>query len=309
MIQAIKVTTETGVETIMELRRPNNSGLLIREVSGLGSGSTDLKLTELATLPGSVYTGEKKPTRNIIFDLIIMWKNTVEEARHACELAFPIGQEIRITFISETRNCYCTGIVESNEPDIFNDEGLDGIPCQVSVVCADPRFFDIQSTIVTSYQSSRGGYVFPIKKPSSTMGIIEDAHAIINVTYDGTKDEGMIFEFDFKPGALVHRIRLSSRLDNNESNMLIQLLPKYEDTLFRNGDKLIINTRQGEKAITLIRNNKKFNYLNYLDAMETTSWCYLRHGQNKFNIIMNGGTSSAVKYAVDVSYLKTYWSV
>lgn len=313
MLRRVEVAVSGRTPVILHLASPETTGIAIRGISGIGSGATDLKMTDFASLPGSIYSGDRRPTRNIVFDLIIMGQThrTVEQIRHASEVIFPIGEVVRLTFVADGRSCFIDGVVESNEPDIFSDEDIPGIPCQVSIVCADPRFFDIEPQRVTTYgvaTSPHVGYVFPVKKPSQTVGVIDDAHAIVNIDYDGTSREGMKFVFTFTTGAKVHRIRISSRNSNNDSDLLLQLLPKDEESLFREGDVLTIDTTIGNKKIVLRRGNVDFNYLNFLDSMETV-WPYLVYGNNRFNIIMNGGIGSAVKYNVDIYNSVTYWSV
>ena len=299
MINSIKLTTKSGLTQTFELRRPDSSGFLIRSVSGLGPGGVDLKLTDYAMLPGSIYSGNRKPTRNIIFDSIVMWKNTVEEARHLAERWFKIGEELVLTFYTDSRTCYIKGVVESNEPDIFNTENLDGIPIQISILCPDPRFFDVNDTVLVNYSSLQGGFTFPASIVNTEPVGILDSECRFNITYDGTEDEGIIFTFAFKQS--VKRLKIINY--KYGTYMLIEGV----DNIFQSGDVLTINTKVGEKSILMQRNGLTYNYLNYYKLYES-EWVELEQGSNSF-VIETNGAQSTTAYNVRVAYTKAYWGI
>lgn len=299
MINSIKVTTGSGLTETLELRRPELSGLLIRSVSGVGPGVVDIKSTDYASLPGAIYSGNRKPSRNIVIDLVAMWKTTVEECRHTVERLFKIGDDIKLTFYTETRSCYITGVVESNEPDIFNSDGLDGIPCQISIICYDPRFFDVDDTVLVSKTAYLSGVSFPLTIPPTTpMGIL-DSDNKFNITYTGTEDEGFTFLFKVKQNIT------SLQIINYSTGKYMYIAGA--SPILTNGDELTINTRIGEKSIMALRDNRNYNYLTYFDIY-SSEWLELRPGLNSFVIKTNGIDSSSA-FNIRVSYTKAYWGI
>ena len=299
MINSIKITTKTGLTQTFDLRRPELSGLLIRSVSGLGPGSVDLKMTDYASLPGSIDSGSRKPTRNIVFDTIAMWKNTVEQARHLVERWFKIGEKINIIFCTDTRTCYIDGVVESNEPDIFDTNGLDGIPIQISIVCPDPRFYDVDDTVLVTYSSLQGGFSFPASIANAEpVGILESENKF-NIVYDGTEDEGLIFTFVFKQQA--------SKLKIINYKYGTYMLFESNDIIFQNGDVLTINTKVGEKSVLLTRGGITYNYLNYYQ-LYLSEWVKLEQGTNSFVVEVNGVQSTSA-YNIRITYTKAYWGI
>ena len=299
MLNSIKITTQSGLTQEFVLRRPDSSGLLIRSVSGLGPGAVDLKMTEYASLPGSVYSGSRKPTRNIVLDTVIMWHNTVEQARRLVERWFKIGEEILIIFYTDTRTCYTKGVIESNEPTIFDDGSVDGIPCQISIICPDPRLFDVDDTILVTYSSLQSGFNFPaIISNARPVGILESENRF-NIVYDGTENEGVIFTFVFKQAASSLKI-----IDYNTGKYMLISGP---ETIFQPGDKLTITTKVGEKSILLVRNNITYNYLNYYKLYES-DWVSLKQGSNAF-VIETNGVQSATAYNIRVAFTKAYWGI
>ena len=298
MIYSVKVTTKSGLVQTMELGRPDASGLLIRSISGLTPGAVDLKLTDYATLPGSILSGSRKPTRNVVIDMIVLWSTTVEQCRHKVERLFKIGEMVRLDIVTEERECFVNGVVESNDPDIFNGEGLNGVPCQISIVCPDPRIFDIHDTVLVTYSALQTGFTFPANITSETpIGILESENKF-NITYDGTEDEGVIFTFVFK--ASVGSFNIRNVTDG--THMLI-----VPEGGFLSGDVLTVDTKIGEKAITVRRNGLDYNYLNYYKVYES-DFVSLRPGTNSF-IIESDGVASGNKFTVRVTFTKAYWGV
>lgn len=298
MINKVIVTTESGLTKELELGRPELSGLLVRSISGLGPGAVDLKTTDFASLPGSIFSGSRKPTRNIVLDLVVMWKDTVEEARHEVERIFKIGDVVRLTFYTTERTCYITGVVESNEPEIFDGGSVDGIPLQISIVCPDPRFFDIDDTVLVTYSSLQNGFHFPNSISNSTVGILE-SESKFNIIYAGTEEEGIIFTFVFTSD--VTSLKIINYADN--SYMLIEGVT----AIANNGDVLKINTKIGEKSIILTKDSKDYNYLNYYKPYES-EWARLVPGTNSFIIETNGQRRND-KFRVNVAYRKGYWGI
>lgn len=298
MIKSIKVTTKSGLTQTMELGRPDTSGFLIRSISGLTPGSADLKMTEYASLPGSVYSGSRKPTRNIVIDMVILWKNTVEDGRHAIERLFRLGETVRLDIKSDTRECYTSGVVETNEPTIFDNGGLPGIACQISIICPDPRLFDVNDTILVTYSALQNGFNFPASIVSGDpVGILESENKF-NIIYDGTENEGVIFTFVFKRNVGSFKIK-----DYNKGTYML-IVPQDP---FVAGDILVIDTRVGEKSIMCTRNGLTYNYLNFYKVYEST-FIELETGRNSF-IIETDGVSSGSYFTVRVAFTKAYWGV
>ena len=59
---------------------------------------------------------------------------------------------------------------------------------------------------------------------------------------------------------------------------------------FVSGDKITINTRNGEKSVILTRFGVDFNIINALDA--AASWLQLQRGNNKFYFCADSGTDN-----------------
>ena len=67
MIKQILVTNSSGEKLPLILTKPEDSGLIILDVQGLGPGKSTINLRENALANGSVFNSAKTPSRNIVF--------------------------------------------------------------------------------------------------------------------------------------------------------------------------------------------------------------------------------------------------
>lgn len=298
---------------VVDSRLLSTGNLLVNGISGIGSGNSDLKMTDYASLPGSTYHGSRQPVRNIVLNLVLSVRKpgrgsgvsnrTIENGRHDMELLFPVGREVKLTFYQTDRECFIKGIVESNEPEIW-DSSVDGIPYQISIICYDPRFYDVNPTAVTTRSAYQSGFNFPASLTStSTSGALLSESAF-SIDYAGSEEQGMIFTLVFKKAITKIKITRSARVSGDPSPyILLEGASKIVD----NGDTLTINTIPGEKSITMKRGATNYNYLNYLDQYNST-WLTLNPGPNAF-IIQVDGSKQNNAYTIQVAYHKIYWGI
>lgn len=305
MISSVRVITRTGYTRTIELGRPERSGLLIRNISGIGPGAVDLKTTDYASLPGSIYSGSRKPTRNIVFDFVALWKNTVEEARHEIEKIFRIGDSVKIIFFTSERTCYINGIVESNEPEIFSGGDVEGIPVQVSVVCVDPTFYDVNPVTLIWPSQGQAGTHFPLANNALNngyMGYLTDEYKF-TIHNTGTEDVGLHFKFNIIKD--INQFKITNGRDNS-----YMLLKAAGATFMKNGDSLLIDTRSGQKKITCkTSDGKELNLLNCYTPYEST-WSLLKPGSNAFVVKVNGQTVTDHSFSkIEIEYQPIYWGI
>lgn len=143
MIKSMTVTNVMGASKTMPLAGYEESGFLIKEISGLGAGDVSIYTTELASVDGSIYNSSHLPERDIDITLLPVLTNdgtTIEERRLECYKYFPAKQKVTLTFETDTRIAQISGYVKKNEPDIFtNPETF-----SITVTCPNPYFFDVR---------------------------------------------------------------------------------------------------------------------------------------------------------------------
>lgn len=72
MLKAITVTNFKGESLRMELSRPENSGLLVYNVTGIGSPTSYINVTEQATIDGGRFNSARAQSRNIVLTLAMV---------------------------------------------------------------------------------------------------------------------------------------------------------------------------------------------------------------------------------------------
>ena len=71
MIRSVTVINHLGEPLKMELGRPELSGFLIKEITGLGPPKANINSTENSTDDGSVFNSARLDARNIVLTMIL----------------------------------------------------------------------------------------------------------------------------------------------------------------------------------------------------------------------------------------------
>lgn len=293
MIYSVTVTNHLGESITLELTRPEQSGLVIKSIDGLGPAKATINNTELATSDVSLFNSARLETRNIVFDLLYMEKETIEDARQNTYKYFPIKKKIHLDFVTDNRQCGCDGYVESNEPNIFDKES----GTQISIICPNPYFYLTDSIKTETFYGADPKFSFPFSNDSLTENLIEFS----NIDHYGTQE--IIYEGDYEAG-LVITVHASGEVVNPvfynvttkesvglNTNKIAELTGKG----FIAGDEIIITTTKGSKSIQLYRNGQFYNILSSISSIST--WFSLEPGKNAFAIDAEEGL-----YNMDVTY-------
>lgn len=151
----------------------DSSGLFITKIDGLGPVKAELRITDFTNTPGGKYNSKKVGTRNIVIEAYYTNASTVEESRLLTYKFFPVGQEVRFEVVTSKRKVWIEGRVESNEPDIFSELG----GCQISIICPDPYFKDIDEEYEeTLFSNITPTFYFPFHSGNTYMDgiVVED---------------------------------------------------------------------------------------------------------------------------------------
>lgn len=312
MINALTVTNYLGESLRIDLFDPDPSGFIVQKIDGLGPVKATLNFTEFATLDGAIDNLARKNTRNIVIYLIFQEHSSIEDTRQLTYKYFPVKKTVNLSIETDNRTCVTTGRVESNDPDIFNEQ--EG--CQISIVCSDPYMyspadkktityysrvvglfeFPFSSDGISGYQSDGQSYntqSYPIEFGASYT-IYENA-----IWYDGDADTGilikMIFNGDLGSSDVIYiyqqEVREYFAINNNKVILPTGLNGTNEIGIKKN-DIIYINTKRGHKGITLIRNGVYYNVINSI--YRDSSWFQLNKGINTimFNVLDGQGQAS-----------------
>ena len=165
MIKGFTVINPKGEELYLELRYPERSGLIVESITGLGAENADIMMTDIVTTDFALFTGARRPVRNIVITLRMMFDPLIEDARLKTYKYFPIKKQIKLIFHMDRRTAEIVGYVESNTPDIFSKEEN----TQISILCPDPNFY-IAGSEFQLFSGVQPRFEFPFSHECVTTG-------------------------------------------------------------------------------------------------------------------------------------------
>ena len=293
MIYSFAVTNYLGDRIKLELGKPENSGFLIKSVTGLGPVKANVNTTEVATNDGSMFNSARLSQRNIVFQLVFVdtvYGETIEDVRQKSYKYFPLKKDVELVIETDNRYVRTKGYVESNEPDIFSSqEGT-----QISIICPDPYFYSAgeDGNNVTDFYSIDPFFEFPFSNESLTEPLLVFGEIQIKtegvVTYHGDSEIGVMI--------YIHAIGPATNINiyNTETREVMTINTSKIEMLTGKGivasDDIVINTAKGEKSITLVREGVSHNILNCLD--KNTDWFTLAKGDNIFAFTAESGVTN-----------------
>ena len=293
MIYSLAVTNFLGDRIRLELGKPENTGFLIKSITGLGPVKANVNTTEVATNDGSMFNSARLSQRNIVIQMVFVnsiYGEDIEEIRQKSYKYFPIKKNVELVIETDNRYVRTTGYIESNEPDIFSkQEGT-----QISIICPDPYFYSASEDgdNVTDFYSIDPMFEFPFSNESLTEPLLVFGEIQIKtegvITYTGDSEIGVMI--------YIHAIGPAEHINiyNTETREVMTIdtvkLEKLTGRGLIAGDDIIINTLKGEKSITLVRSGVSYNILNCLD--KNTDWFTLVKGDNIFAYTADSGVTN-----------------
>ena len=225
MIRAVTFTNYLGDSIRLDLARPEESGFIIKSVTGLGPGKANINTTEIATNDGSLFNSSRMPSRNIVISLAYMWKDSIEDVRQLSYKYFPIKKN-----------------------PFFYSAGKDGINTTI--------FYGVEALFEFPFSNES------LQDPLLEMGEIKNETEQV-VVYNGDAEIGVtitIHAIGEASNITIYNTgtREVMRIDTDK-------LEKFTGSGIIAGDEIIICTVKGNKSITLLRNGKTTNILNCLD--------------------------------------------
>lgn len=289
MIKSVTVTNYLGDSIKLELMRPDLSGFLIESITGLGPGKADINTTEVSTGDGGLYNSARLSKRNIV--IAVKYYNwhaeSIETIRQLSYKYFPIKKPLTLLIETDNRTSKIVGYVESNDPNIFAKESGSSI----SIICPDPYFYsgETNSTIFSGIEPE---FQFPFSNESVTeplliIGSVRNRTENL-IIYSGDANVGVIIRIHSLGDAtkiVIHntQTRESMKIDTDK-------IETITGSNIKNGDDIEINTKRGEKSVTLTRDGQIINILNCLD--KDSDWFQLTKGDNLFAYTAETGSTN-----------------
>ena len=255
----LKVDNGAG---ITELTHDLNNYAVI-SIQGLTPSATTINTATAGTIDGSFFNSARVESRNIVITIVI--NGDIEGNRQRLYKLFPRKKEITLYFKNKNRDVKINGYVETLEGDLF----VKREQMQISIICPRPYFESVETT--THYIGDvHDLFEWPFDISENDPVEISRESTSFIYTYDNTGDveTGAIFQFDIAgsvTGLTLTNFTTMEYIGFNYS--------------FSSGDKVTVNTIQGQLSAKLIHDNNEINLLNYL--ISGSNWVKLATGQNE----------------------------
>lgn len=279
MIESIKVTNHIGESMTVNLKSPEESGLAVRRIDGIGPVKATVNTLDIASIDGVIFNSATLGSRNIVFDFkfVSTANETIEDVRRKTYRYFPIRRNISLEIAGGSRTGIVNGYVESNEPNIFSpDSGS-----IISIICPS-ALFSSSVVVETIFSGSIGAFEFPFENASLTEPLLEFGIQLIDtrktVYYEGDISTGVTIIVDFLGS--VTDLTIHSVTSNKSMTIVSSKVTSLTGSNFSFGDQLIVSTVKGQKSIYLLRNGTYHNILNALGT--NIDWFEIEPGDNVF---------------------------
>lgn len=277
MIYSVTVINYLNERLKMELTKPAESGFAIYNITGIGNVKADINLTELATADGALFNSSRLDKRNIVISAKLEWVPTIEESRHTAYKFFPTGKAVTLIFETDTRTCAIDGYVETNDPNIFQEQE----EVQISVICPNPFFRSVNSKRILFYGVDPL-FEFPFSNESLTEPLIEfgkiKRYTDQNIVYDGDAETGVIISMHAigkVENISIYKVQTREKIVINTSK-----IETLTGAGLNRGDEIIISTLRSGPYARLLRGGKYINILNAIGR--DADWFQLTKGDNVF---------------------------
>ena len=290
MIKSVSVINHRGERLDIDLRFPWGTGLALASIDGIHPPQANINSTELSTMDGSVYNSARIAQRNITIQFILLHNLTIEQARHILYKYFPIKKQIRFEIITDERQVYALGYVESVKVGIFSKMEA----AEVSLICTDPYFYSINDN-ATSINDIAGGFEFPFTNPVGTESLVFGEITPlgpVNIINNGDAPVGLdiFMHFTGSVGDIrIYSVTTDQEILLNTSNLNLQ-----------SGDEIHICTITGKKSVTLYRQGVAYNALS--SVSKDTGWIQLEPGDNIIVITAEGLQNAQISITNKIIY-------
>lgn len=245
----------------------NHGNYIIENVQGLTLPNTVVNMSTSAC-DGGYFNHARVQARNLVINISI--HGSVERNRQHLYRFFNLKRVCTIYFKNQYRNVKIFGYVEMFDGDLFSSQQQ----MQISIICPQPYWEDIE-TIYTELLAVTKNFEFPfnIIEPIEISTKVDTP--ICRVINNGDVECGCMITVEFL--WYVSNLKIINITNQEFFGFSYQ---------FGYGDKLIINTRKGEKSAIVIRNGEEINLLNNIVAGST--WLQINTGESEFTYTVNG---------------------
>ena len=266
-----------------------NSPFTVADIDGLNPPTATINTNNVGLMDGAVFNSSKMNMRTIDVAFAIEY----QAARNRIEVyrVLKSKQYVKLYYIGQYRNVFIEGYISKIDISYFEMKQI--VTCQI--ICPSPYFKQAQE-IVDELRNIINMFHFPFsstESPQLVFGKIGNESGI-TIENDGDVDCGMIIEL-----YAVDDIS-NPKIYNYITQDFIGLV--YD---MQAADLITIDTRQGQKTVTLLRNAVETNLFNYV--MEGSEWLQLPADGGTF--VYEVGTGDANDLIVTFKHHNLYEGV
>lgn len=328
MIHSLSVTNLNGETLKMELTKPMDTGLAIKNISGLGTPTYSINMTPYGYGDGSMVGNVKAESRNILIELWPIENPLVEDSRQVLYRYFQVKKPIILGFELDNRVVMIDGYVEYITPNIFNQSG-ERETVQISVLCPDPNYheaFETESFIFGRIPMFEFPFENNLRLGSSEvectpMGagpsvctevfLPPREHIIMGeinldnqaqIDYYAESDTGVIITIEVRaaPGDIdIYDVDTYEHIFISKDRVA-----RIAGGELMNKDEVIISTIPGQRYVKLRREGIETNLLGAVN--KDMAWFTLKQGPNRFSYTTSYEDASIL---ISFQYRNTYAAI
>jgi len=251
----------------------NNDLFTLTNVDGMTAAASDISSIIIGSIDGDQINNVRAQPRDIIFDLRIKQTVNVESAKRAILEIVKLKQQCSLRWTQNNRTWIINGIVDAVTMPRFSE----AVTMQIAIHCGVPFWEDLNE-ISDDITDSRALQYFTydiydmLYFPSEGIPFSE---------YDTSRTRTFVNAGDVSVGVMFELLALDTVTNPiifNQSGQFYGVGYGSKSVTMNAGDKLIINTKAGEKSVTL-------NGVSQFDFIKPQStWLQLDAGINEFSI-------------------------
>lgn len=266
-----------------------NTAFTITEIQGLNPPSATINTSQIALMDGAKFNSSKLNMRTINVAFAIEYaaaKNRIEVFK-----VLKSKQWIKLTYNGQYRQVWIEGYIGSIDISYFEMKQI--VTC--SITCPSPYFKGAQ-TIVNELQNIISAFHFPFsstEEPQLVMSYYSEDLGI-EIENDGDVECGMIIE-------------LYARADVSDPTIYDYISKEFIGLKYdmEEADLITIDTRQGQKTVTLLRDGVESSLFNYV--IQNSTWLQLPPNGSTF--VFDVGSGSVADLSVTFNHDNLYEGV
>lgn len=256
-----------------QLQLTGNPAYAITNIDGFDPPEATINTSKNAGADGSLFNSAYANERQITITMVI--NAPVEQNRINLYKWFKTKFPVKLTYETESRNVYIEGFVQSIQIGYFEKKQT----AQIVVLCPKP-YLNGSETNEQIFSNINPLFEFPFSIPAEGVPFSE---VLLYV------EKSILNYGDIVTGVLI-KINALGTIENPKIYNVETREHMILNTNLLRGDVVEINTRFGEKSITLIRDGVESSIVGSLE--DGSTWFQLEVGDNVFTLNADSGVEN-----------------